>query len=272
MKRRNKFIVAIASVLMVVTLIGALSACGGNGKTKLMITGSTSVTPLMKELAAAYEETHTDVEILITGVGSSQGVADAISGACDIGMISRAVKSNEREQLDDIKLANDGIALIVNKSSTLTNVTSQQVYDLYASGTAIGDITIPINRTVGSGTRDAFNELIKNEAGNSLKELASLQGDVLDQTGAVIAAVAKADNKMGYISLGSLNDEVKALSLDGVDATVENILNGSYGLQRPFHLVWNKANGLSDIAKDFIEFCQSEEGKRIITEFGCIVG
>lgn len=271
MKFRKILILAAICVLAATTCAAALTGCGAQGAQEIIITGSTSVTPLMEKLAQAFEAKNQDVTVLITGSGSSQGIADAQKGACEIGMSSRALKDEELETLESIEICKDGIAIIVNKECELTGVTSQQVYDLYANGTAIGSVNTPVNRSNGSGTRDGFNELIKNADGNSLKELKELKGETQDQTGSVIERVAGAKNVMGYISLGSLNDRVKAVSLDGVEATVENIKAGEYKLQRPFVLAVKKGATLSDAAQRFLDFIGSEEGKQIITDFGCIV-
>lgn len=270
--KKRKFIVAL--ILCVVTAVvctSVLTACGNTGKEEVIITGSTSLTPLIEKLAEEFEKQNTNVSILITGSGSSQGIADAQKGACEIGMSSRALKEEELKTLNSIEICKDGIAIIVNNKSTLENVTSEEVYNLYANGTAIGSINTPVNRSNGSGTRDGFNELIKNAEGNSLKELKELKGENMDQTGSVIERVAGAENVMGYISLGSLNDRVKAVSLDGVEATVENIKAGTYKLQRPFVLVTKKGVTLSESAQAFLDFIASEQGKEIIRDFGCII-
>ena len=266
-------LIILAAVCVTVATLGAFAfaGCGASNAQEVMITGSTSVTPLMEKLAEAFEAKNQDVTIQITGSGSSQGIADAQKGACDIGMSSRALKDEELETLESVEICKDGIAIIVNKDCELTNVTSAQVYGLYADGTAIGSVNTPVNRSNGSGTRDGFNELIKNENGDSLKELKELKGETQDQTGSVIERVAGAKNVMGYISLGSLNERVKAVSLDGVAATVENIKSGEYKLQRPFVLAIKKGAELSDAAQRFLDFVQSEEGKKIIAEYGCIV-
>ena len=271
MKGKKILMFAMVCVITAGICAAAFTGCFGSDANEVIITGSTSVTPLMEKLAEAFEAKNGDVTILITGSGSSQGIADAQKGACEIGMSSRVLKAEELETLESIEICKDGIAIIVNKDCELTDVTSDQVYNLYANGTAIGSVNTPVNRSNGSGTRDGFNELIKNSEGNSLKELKELKGETQDQTGSVIERVAGAKNVMGYISLGSLNDRVKAVTLDGVAATVENIKSGDYKLQRPFVLAVKKDAELSDAAKRFLDFIQSEEGKKIIADFGCIV-
>lgn len=269
---KKRFFKILTVLMCVSAVVGAMVALSGCGSTKesVVLTGSTSVTPLMEKLAAEFNKTESDIEILITGVGSSQGIADAEKGACDIGMSSRALKESEKANLQETRICTDGIAIVVNPASALTNVTSDQVYNLYANNTPIGEITEPVNRTVGSGTCDGFIELIKNSEGKSLKEIPTLYGSVIDQTGAVISSIAGSSKKMGYISLGSLNNSVKALTLDGVAANEENIKNGSYGLQRPFVLVTKKGTTLSESAQKFMDFVLSAKGQEIVTAFGCI--
>lgn len=271
MKSRRIFILAAVLVVAAIACAASFAGCTGSDTNEVIITGSTSVTPLMEKLAEAFERKNQDVTILITGSGSAQGIADTQKGANEIGMSSRALKDEELATLDAIEICKDGIAIIVNNNCELTGVTSEQVYDLYANGTAIGSVNTPINRSNGSGTRDGFNELIKNAQGDSLKELKELKGETQDQTGSVIERVAGAENVMGYISLGSLSDRVKALTLDGVAATVENINAGTYKLQRPFVLTVKKGAELSDAAQRFLDFIRSDEGKQIIRDFGCIV-
>ena len=283
MTKAMKKVTCLACVAVMGLGAAMFAACddqGGNtpgGDTnreveEIFISGSSSVAPLMEKLASVYESFNPYVDITVQTSDSGTGVANAIAGTNDFGMASRALKDSEIEQgVTSKQIAIDGVALVVNPEADLDNVTSDQVYQLYANGTAIGSVNTPINRSNGSGTRDGFNELIKNADGDSLKELKELKGETQDQTGSVIERVAGAKNVLGYISLGSLNDRVKAVSLDGVAATVENIKAGTYKLQRPFVLAVKKGAQLSDAAQRFIDFIRSEEGKKIIADFGCIV-
>lgn len=270
MKAKKLVVLAIVCMTIALTCVSVFAACGNTGENEIIITGSTSVTSLMEKLAQEFEKQNSGVKILITGSGSSQGIADAQKGACEIGMSSRALKDEELKSLNSIEICKDGIVVIVNKDCELSNVTNEELYELYANGTAIGSVNTPINRSNGSGTRDGFNELIKNANGDSLKDLKELKGETQDQTGSVIERVAEAKNVLGYISLGSLNDRVKALSLNGVAATVENIKAGEYSLQRPFVLATKKGATLSESAQKFLEFIQSEAGKKIISDNGYI--
>ena len=264
MKKATKILL---SALCAAAVCGSAAAFGGCNKgtaRELVITGSTSVEPLMKKLAAAYEEKHGDVEINIGVGGSSVGVSDAKSGKSDFGMASRGLKTNEAaEGMVSVKIADDGLAIIVNKNCTVESVTTAEVKALYESGTAIQDtIRGALSREDGSGTRDAFEELVG--IGSLYKGTGFEDG--LSATGTVIANIQgnAAGNQTGYISLGSLNDSVKALKYNGVAATVENIKSGDYELARPFNIVY-KEGALSELAQDFINFILSAEGQAIVT-------
>lgn len=264
MKKVTKILLSTICIAAVGGSAAAFGGCGKGTAQELVITGSTSVEPLMKKLAAAYEEKHSDVEINIGVGGSSVGVADAKSGKSSFGMASRELKSNETaDGMVSVKIADDGLAMIVNKSCAVESVAKAEVKALYESGTAIQDtIRGALSREDGSGTRDAFEELIGIEG---LYKGTGFE-DGLSATGTVIANIQgnTAGNQMGYISLGSLNDSVKALKYDGVEATAANVTNKTYALARPFNIVY-KEGGLSELAQNFIDFILSPEGQAIVT-------
>lgn len=277
MKKLGKIVAVTAACAALVGSVAAFSACG-DGSDKLTITGSSSVTPLMKELAAAYEKEH-DVTIEVQQSDSGTGIKDAQNGLNDFGMASRDVKSEETG-VTAIKIAIDGVALITNKANTaVTNVTSQELYDLYANGTTIqSSISAGITREDGSGTRDAFDDLVKNAEGKKLKDLKKLASIITtqDSTGKVMSAIqADSDGTtIGYISMGSvaeaLTKDCKTVNFEGVEPTAANVSNKSYALQRNFNIVYNTEAGLSELAQDFVDFILSEEGKAIIEEEGYI--
>ncbi|MBQ8320581.1 MAG: phosphate ABC transporter substrate-binding protein [Clostridia bacterium] len=259
-----------AVILTATTLCGAFSfaSCGGE-KREVRLAGSTSVAPLMGDLAEAYMALHGEVEIVISEGGSAVGIANAKEGKGDFGMASKAVSE---EGVTSVKICDDGIVVVTNKDNELTDVTGVQLYDFFAYGTAIGNITLPIARNESSGTRDAFEELVKNAAGKKLKEETSRASNtkVFDGTGAVLVEVQTNKAGLGYISLGSYDGSVKKLSFNGVEATAENIKNGDYQLSRPFVLLYNSQNGLSEEAQAFLDFVLSDEGQAIIEESGYI--
>lgn len=270
MKKTTKFILCTLCAAAAGCSSAAFSACNAAGE-ELTITGSTSVQPLMEKLAAAYEQTHAGVSVNVSGGGSSVGVTDAQDGKSDFGMTSRALKESETEgenALTSLKIADDGIALIVNRNCAVDDVTAEEVKALYESGTAIQNtIVAAISRESGSGTRDAFEELV------GISSLYSGQGfEEVSATNTVLTNIQSntAGNTVGYISMGSLDtSRVKALQFNGVEATVENVSNGAYALSRPFNIVYREG-GLSELAQDFIDWIMGAEGQQVVAENGYI--
>lgn len=266
MKNQTKKVV---SVLCAAALLGSgaiLGACGGkkDENKNVTISGSSSVTPLMEKLAAAYEQDH-DVRITVNMSSSGAGISDTQNDLNDFGMSSRKLKDEEKG-IKGKTLCMDGIALIVNKNCDVTNVNKADVKALYENGTAIPDTTITaaIGRDASSGTRSAFDELLKIT--NGYFKDASL----LTETGNVIEAIQNSTNSIGYISYGSLNDNVKAVSLDGVACTVENIKSGTYALQRPFVIVLKDGKTLSEAAQGFYDYIMGTSAQTVISKAGYI--
>ena len=229
----------------------------------------------MEVLASVYESFNPYVDITVQTSDSGTGVADAIAGKNDFGMASRDLKDSEIEQgVTSKQIAIDGVALVVNPDADLDDVTSDQVYQLYANGTAIGAITNAISREDGSGTRDAFDSLIKSSAGDELGDLLTFNACVTIQqsTGGVkeVISTAGTTNTIGYISMGSIDDTVKTVKFEGVEATAENVKNGSYTLSRPFNIVYKSEDDLSEAAKLFIDFIMSDAGQLIAENEGYI--
>lgn len=286
MTKAMKKVTCLACVAVMGLGAAMFAACekeGGNtpgGDTnreveELYISGSSSVAPLMEKLASVYESFNPYVDITVQTSDSGTGVADAIAGKNDFGMASRALKDSEIEQgVTSKQIAIDGVALVVNPDADLDDVTSDQVYQLYANGTAIGAITNAISREDGSGTRDAFDSLIKSAAGDELGDLLTFNACVTIQqsTGGVkeVIATAGTTNTIGYISMGSIDDTVKTVKFEGVEATAENVKNGSYALSRPFNIVYKSEEDLSEAAQLFIDFIMSEAGQRIAEAEGYI--
>lgn len=270
---KTKKITAVVLATVSVSAAAAFAACGGNGggdKVTISLAGSTSVEPLMGALADEYMEQHKNVTINVQGGGSGVGITNAKDGKGDFGMASKAVSEDE---VTSVKIADDGIVVIVNKSNELTNVTSAELYELYTAGTAIGSATLPIAREPGSGTRDAFEELVKNGEKEALKENSERASNTkeFNTTGGVLTEVQTNKASLGYISLGAYDEKlVKKVSFEGVEATVAGVKDGSYKMSRPFNLLYNTSKGLSDGAKAFLDFILSAEGQSIIAAEGYI--
>lgn len=234
----------------------------------LTIAGSTSVQPFSDILAEEFMAQHKDVKINVQGGGSSVGIEAAGSGAANIGASSRALKAEEKNQgLVNTTIALDGIAVVVNPANTVTNLKSGDVKNIYMGniknwkdlGGPDGVITV-VTREEGSGTRDAFSELVM--AKGEINKSAIVQ----NSTGAVRTTVAADKNAIGYVSMASLNQEVRALDIDGAAASEANVKAGTYKVSRPFLYVTKGApEGLS---KAFIDFVLSDEGQRLVVEEG----
>lgn len=256
----------LATLLCVAVLgasLGAFAGCGGTA-TAITVSGSSSVTPLMEVLAAEYEKTH-DVRITVNMSSSGAGISDTQNGLNDFGMSSRALKTDETG-ITGVTLCMDGIALVVGKDCTVENVAKADVKALFENGTSIPNTTITagIGRDASSGTRSAFDELMGIENGYH-QSVATLA-----ETGNVIEAIQGTVNSLGYISYGSLSAAVKAVTLDGIACNYDNIIGGTYALQRPFVIVLKDGKTLSRAAQGFYDYIMSDAAQEIITREGYI--
>lgn len=257
MKKTAKTLVIALCIIAICGLVFAFGGCGSK-RENVTVSGSSSVTPIMQKLAAEYEKTH-NVRITVNMSSSGSGISDTQNGLNDFGMSSREL-TVEDVGVKGETLCRDGIVLIVNKNCQITSVSKADVKALFENGTAIPNtsVTAAIGRDGTSGTRKAFDELlgIKNGYAKGVATLA--------ETGNVIETIQGADNSIGYISYGSLGNTVKAVGLDGVDCTIDNIINGSYALQRPFIIVTKENAKLSKAAQGFYDFIFSDEAQKII--------
>ena len=226
----------------------------------IIVAGSTSVQPFAEILAEEYMILHPDVTIDIQGGGSAAGIMAAQSGTADIGMSSRALKDEEKS-LWYVEIARDGLAVIVHPSNPIRNLTLDQIRDIYAAtisnwsqlGGPKSKIHV-ITREEGSGTRAAFESLVMGKAEITPRAM------VQDSNGAVRQLVADDPNSIGFISLGLVNEKVKALELGGVAATRENVINGSYGLSRPFLFITRgQPEGQTKAIHRFYSICRGAE-------------
>lgn len=256
------------SVVILTLSMSMMSGCSRAPGSATIVAGSTSVQPYAEVLAEEYMVLNPDSEIDIQGGGSSAGITAAQTHSADIGMSSRALKDEEKS-LWYVEIARDGLVLIVNPKNPIQNLTLDQICDIYTATitdwSQLGGSKSKINiiaREEGSGTRSAFTELLMGKAEITPKAI------VQDSNGAVRQLVAGDPNAIGFISLGLVNDKVKALHLDGIEATRENIMNGSYSLSRPFLFVTNGEP--SGLAKKFIDFTLSLEGQKLLSNEGLI--
>ncbi len=234
------------------------------------IAGSTSVQPLSEELAAVFMEQNPEARIEVSGGGSGAGVTAAQENAADFGAASREIKEDETGVIDTV-IAIDGIAVIVNPDNPVSDVALEDITKIFSGeitnwsevGGDDADIVV-VSREDGSGTRDAFTEIVLGDA--ELVDSALIQ----NSTGAVAETVSNDPNAIGYISVGSLNDSVKGLAVDGAEPTAEDIKSGAYPVSRPFNYVHNEETELSEVAQAFLDFILSDEGQQIVEEQGFI--
>lgn len=253
-------------LLVLVTF--TMSACGQKSANGLIIAGSTSVQPFAETLSEAYMKLHSEISIDVQGGGSSAGIMSAQTNTADIGMSSRALKDDETS-LWSVVLAIDGLAVILHPKNNVSSLTLAQVRDIYAGvitnwsqlGGKDAKIHV-ITREEGSGTRSAFESLLMNKVEIDPHSI------VQDSNGTVRQLVGDDINAIGYISLGLVNDKVKAVELDGVPATRENVINGTYILSRPYLFVTSQ-EPVGEVKK-FIDFCLSPEGKALLDAEGLI--
>ena len=238
----------------------------------LSMVGSTSMEKLANALSEAFMEEYPDVTVTAEFVGSGAGIEAVTNGTADIGNSSRSLKDEEKAAgVVENVVAIDGIAVCVDPANEVADLTKEQLTNIY-NGTVtnwkeVGGADEPIiviGREAGSGTRGAFEELV------DLKDACKYANE-LDSTGAVIAKVASTPGAIGYVSLDALDDSVKALSLEGVEATAENIKAGNYFLSRPFVMATKgEISGQNDLVQAWFDFVLGDEGQQVASEVGLI--
>ena len=238
----------------------------------ISMVGSTSMEKLANALSEAFMEAYPDVTVTAEFVGSGAGIEAVTNGTADIGNSSRSLKDEEKaaDVVENV-VAIDGIAVCVDPANEVADLTKEQLTNIY-NGTItnwkdVGGADEPIiviGREAGSGTRGAFEELVDLVDGCKY-------ANELDSTGAVIAKVASTPGAIGYASLDALDDSVKALSLEGVEATAENIKAGNYFLSRPFVMATKgEISEQNDLVQAWFDFVLGDEGQQVVSEVGLI--
>ena len=260
----------IISLLAVALLIvGMLTGCGGN-KEAVATDGSTSMNKVIGALGEAFEN-DTGITVTYNATGSGAGIQAVLEGRCDIGLASRNLKEEEKAKgLEETILAYDGIAIIVNPNNPISDLDVETIAKIYTGeiknwkevGGNDAEIVL-IGREAGSGTRDGFEDI------TDTKDKCDYRQE-LTSTGDVITTVASNPGAIGYASLASVKDTVKALTVGGVVASEETIKDGSYVVQRPFVLVTKKDATLSESALKFFDYITSEAANEIISGAGVV--
>ncbi len=262
--RKRKFIVCL---LTAVLLLSSLAGCGSSGVTT---DGSTSMEKVIGALGEQFK-LDTGITVSYNPTGSGAGIGAVSAGRCDIGLASRYLKEEEKASgLTETVLAYDGIALIVNPANPVSDLDVETIAKIYTGAiTNWKDVggkdaeIVRIGREPGSGTRDGFESITDTkEACQYRQELTS--------TGDVITAVAQNPGAIGYASLASVKDSVKALTVGGVTPNEETVKDGSYVVQRPFILVTRTGELLSENAQRFFAYITSAEAVETITAAGVV--
>ncbi len=281
----------IIALLLAAVLTLALAACGSKNdtntdanadntnddSTKTTITGtvatdgSTSMEKVIGALSESFMANNADATVTYNPTGSGSGITAVQEGTCDIGLSSRALKDEEKAAgLKETVLAYDGIAIIVHPDNPVSDLTIEQIAQLYT-----GEVTnwkdvggndaevVLIGREAASGTRDGFESI------TGTKEKC-LYRQELTSTGDVITAVSQNPDAIGYASLASIKDSVKALNVDGVTPSEATVKDGSYKVQRPFVLVTVEGKALTPVAQAFFDYATSSDAAAIIAKAGAV--
>ena len=236
------------------------------------MSGSTSMEKLANAVAESFMEKYPNVTVTAEFTGSSAGIESVLAGSVDIGNSSRNLKDDEKSAgaVENI-VAIDGIAVVADPANKVEDLTKDQLVSIYTGETKNwsevgGDdqAIVVVGREAGSGTRGAFEELLDIAD-------ACVYANELDSTGAVMAKVASTPGAIGYVSLDVVDDSVKALKLDGVDATEENIKAGNYALSRPFVMATKgEISEQKTEVQALFDYLSSDEGKALIKSVGLI--
>ena len=262
----------IISILLVLVFAdSALTGCGEESGGTVSTDGSTAMENVIGALGEAFEAENSGVTFTYNPTGSGSGIQAVSEGRCDIGLSSRSLKEEEKaEGLKETVLAYDGIAVVVNPENPISDLSVETIAKIYT-----GEITnwkevggndaeiVLIGREAGSGTRDGFESITQTEDACKYRQ-------ELTSTGDVITTVAQNPNAIGYASLASVKDGVRAVSVDGVTPSEDTIKDGSYIVQRPFVLVTKEGAELSETAQKFFDFITSPEAAEIISDAGAV--
>ena len=283
----KKFWTILASATLALTLLAgcgssgnapasaAASSAPSGGDTELTgsvaTDGSTSMKSVIGALGESFQNANSGVTFTYNPTGSGSGIQAVSEGRCDIGLASRGLKDDEKSSgLTETVLAYDGIAVVVSPENPVSDLTIEQIADIYTGkitnwsevGGNDAEIVL-IGREAGSGTRDGFESITGTEEACQYRQ-------ELTSTGDVIATVSQNPNAIGYASLSAVKDTVKALSVGGVAPSEDTVKDGSYVIQRPFVLVTKDGVTLSPAAQAFLDYALSADAAPIIAQAGAV--
>ena len=252
------------------TASSAAESAAGTLSGNVATGGSTSMKNVIAALTEGFAEVEPGVTVSYDPTGSGAGITGATDKTLDIGLSSRALKDDEKNDVDGTVIALDGIAIIVNKESKVADLTVDQLKQMFTGeitnwkdvGGDDGEIVL-VGREAGSGTRDGFESIV--DVKDSCK-----YAQELTATGAVISAVEANPLAIGYASLSAVGDTVKAVTVEGVECSEDTVKDGSYQIQRPFVFVTNKSVTLSGQAQVFFDFACSADAADLIRTAGAV--
>lgn len=252
------------------TVASAAQSAAGTLSGNVATGGSTSMKNVIAALTEGFAEVEPGVTVSYDPTGSGAGITGATDKTLDIGLSSRALKEDEKSAVDGTTVALDGIAIIVNKDSKVTDLSVEQLKKIFTGeianwkevGGEDGEIVL-VGREAGSGTRDGFESIV--DVKDSCK-----YAQELTATGAVISAVEANPLAIGYASLSAVGDTVKMVTVGGVECSEETVKDGSYEVQRPFVFVTNKSVTLSEQAQAFFDFATSADAADLIRTAGAV--
>ena len=277
----KKFIAIVCSALIITLIaVGCAKGVASNESQNeesltgtISLAGSTSMEKLCEAMSESFMADNQGITVTVEYVGSGAGIESLSKGSVDIGNSSRNLKPEELSNgcVENV-VALDGIAVIVDKNNGVTDISSENLKKLYTGEIknwkelgGADEAVVVIGREAGSGTRDAFEELLE------LKDKCDY-AQQLDSTGAVLAKVASTPGAIGYVSLDVVDDSVLSVSIDSVEANEQNILAGKYLLSRPFVMATKgDVSSQNELVQKWFEYVNSEKGKEIIKKVGLIV-
>ena len=252
------------------TASSAASTASGSLSGNVATGGSTSMKNVIAALTEGFAEVEPGVTVSYDPTGSGAGITGATDKTLDIGLSSRALKDDEKNDVDGTTVALDGIAIVVNKASKVADLTVDQLKQMFTGeitnwkdvGGDDGEIVL-VGREAGSGTRDGFESIV--DVKDSCK-----YAQELTATGAVISAVEANPLAVGYASLSAVGDTVAMVTVEGVECSEDTVKDGSYKIQRPFVFVTNKSVTLSEQAQAFVDFATSKDAADLIRTAGAV--
>ena len=288
----NKKLMKTFAAAALALMVGCMAGCGGSGNSgsgtaapsgsaksgsalsgKITLAGSTSMEKLCEAMKESFMEKHPGVTVTAEYTGSSSGVESLLQGGVNIGNASRRLKEGEKKKgaVENV-VAIDGIAVVVDKNNKVSDLTTEQLVSVYTgkitNWSKLGgsnDAIVVIGREAGSGTRGAFEELLKIESKCKYAQ-------ELDSTGAVLAKVSSTPGAIGYVSLDAVDKKVKSASLNGVAAAEKNIKSGDYKLARPFVMATKgEISQQNELVREWFAYLKSETGRKVITGVGLIL-